>query len=153
MVSLGRPLVWCISSPSCHQRQFGPVLKTASFSFALSWSCPSQHIYFTFSHEMLIRTGWSSTPSLRSFQKIYSFQCKTSQTLWMLSPIPIHFKFILFCHWRKIPNESTKRIVIEKHNYWRSSKVSSSSQITLVNQICGYGVLHEDDSVSSMRAL
>ena len=46
-----------------------------------------------------------------SFQKIYSVQCKSSQTLWMLSPIPIHFKFIIFCHWRKISNESTKGIV------------------------------------------
>ena len=68
----GRHLVWCISSPSCHQRQFGPVLKTASFSFALSWPCPSQRKYYTFSHQMLIRTGWSAD-SLRSFQKIYIF--------------------------------------------------------------------------------
>ena len=150
MVSLGRPLVWCISSPSCHQRQFGPVLKTASFSFALSWSSPSQRKYFTFSHWMLIRIGWSADTVFekRSENIVFNVKhrkhcecCPQSQFISSLWFFVTEEKSQM-----KVPKELSKT-----HNYWRSSMVSS--QITLVNQICGYGVLHEDDSVSSVQAL
>ena len=69
-----------------------------------------------------------------SFQKIYSVQCKSSQTLWMLSPIPIHFKFIIFVTEGKFQMKVPKELS-QTHNYWRSLKVSSMSQITLVNQV------------------